>query len=253
MGRKLKKSFLLLLTPFSNYRQCFVMFLLASFLSYLTYFIRVRNKCIHSFIHQRSKTALQHFLLFLTLTGPRLPSTDCSKTFRVSLGSEPPPKTGQRLHPLFIPIGAVPFQHIATAQSLIRPSAPSSWREPAFRPLLSTLLTRSRVLFLYVGYYVLVYLQGFFLHCVNSRQQEMLCHSLFLSGGQRRLFCVVVAVQTGSELCVLSIRSIFLFLSGFITCKFHSNDIFLLTVNAPEMRKVNFFYFLVSSALLHFF
>lgn len=61
---------------------------------------------------------------------------DCSKTFRVSLGSEPPPKTGQRLHPLFIPI----------------------------------------------GYYVLVYLQGFFLHCVNSRQQEMLCHSLFLSG-----------------------------------------------------------------------
>lgn len=38
------------------------------------------------------------------------------------------------------------------------------------------------VLFLYVGYYILVYLQGFFLHCVNTRQQEMLCHSLFLPG-----------------------------------------------------------------------
>lgn len=71
--------------------------------------------------------------------------------------------------------------------SLIRPSALSGWREPASRLL--SVLTRSRVLFLYVGYYVLVYLQGFFLHCVNSRQQEMLCHSLFLSGGQRRLFC----------------------------------------------------------------
>lgn len=44
------------------------------------------------------------------------------------------------------------------------------------------------VLFLYVGYYVLVYLQGFFLHCVNTRQQEMLCHSLFFSGGQKIFF-----------------------------------------------------------------
>lgn len=35
---------------------------------------------------------------------------------------------------------------------------------------------------LHVGYNILVYLQGFFLHCVNTRQQEMLCHSLFLSG-----------------------------------------------------------------------
>lgn len=38
------------------------------------------------------------------------------------------------------------------------------------------------VLFLYVGYYIMVYLQGYFLHCINTRQQEMLCHSLFLSG-----------------------------------------------------------------------
>ncbi|XP_070848625.1 gamma-secretase-activating protein [Chaetodon trifascialis] len=61
---------------------------------------------------------------------------DCSKTFRVSLGSDPSPQKATQLHPLFIPI----------------------------------------------GYYILVYLQGYFLHCINTRQQEMLCHSLFLSG-----------------------------------------------------------------------
>ncbi|CAN9508234.1 unnamed protein product [Ophioblennius macclurei] len=37
-------------------------------------------------------------------------------------------------------------------------------------------------LFIPIGYYVVVYLQGYFLHCINTRQQEMLCHSLFLSG-----------------------------------------------------------------------
>ncbi|XP_073336377.1 gamma-secretase-activating protein isoform X1 [Pagrus major] len=61
---------------------------------------------------------------------------DCSKTFRVSLGSDQPPQKAKPLHPLFIPI----------------------------------------------GYYILVYLQDYFLHCINTRQQEMLCHSLYLSG-----------------------------------------------------------------------
>ncbi|XP_029902094.1 gamma-secretase-activating protein isoform X2 [Myripristis murdjan] len=37
-------------------------------------------------------------------------------------------------------------------------------------------------LFIPMGYYILVCLQGYFLHCINTRQQEMLCHSLFLSG-----------------------------------------------------------------------
>ncbi|KAF0029669.1 hypothetical protein F2P81_018774 [Scophthalmus maximus] len=32
------------------------------------------------------------------------------------------------------------------------------------------------------GYYILVYLQDHFLHYINTRQEEMLCHSLFLSG-----------------------------------------------------------------------
>ncbi|XP_070785147.1 gamma-secretase-activating protein [Enoplosus armatus] len=61
---------------------------------------------------------------------------DCSKTFRVSLGSDQSPQEASQLHPLFIPI----------------------------------------------GYYILVYLQDYFLHCINTRQQEMLCLSLFLSG-----------------------------------------------------------------------
>ncbi|XP_014826309.1 PREDICTED: gamma-secretase-activating protein isoform X3 [Poecilia mexicana] len=37
-------------------------------------------------------------------------------------------------------------------------------------------------LFIPIGYYILVYLQGCFLHCINTRQQELLCHSLFLTG-----------------------------------------------------------------------
>lgn len=37
-------------------------------------------------------------------------------------------------------------------------------------------------LFIPIGYYILVYLQGYFLHCINTRQQELLCHSLFLTG-----------------------------------------------------------------------
>ncbi|XP_067110970.1 gamma-secretase-activating protein isoform X1 [Osmerus mordax] len=42
-------------------------------------------------------------------------------------------------------------------------------------------------LFLPLGYYILVYLPGHFLHCINSRQQESLCHSLFLSGPESDL------------------------------------------------------------------
>ncbi|AWO98015.1 putative gamma-secretase-activating protein [Scophthalmus maximus] len=37
-------------------------------------------------------------------------------------------------------------------------------------------------LFIPMGYYILVYLQDHFLHYINTRQEEMLCHSLFLSG-----------------------------------------------------------------------
>ncbi|XP_078138178.1 gamma-secretase-activating protein isoform X1 [Centroberyx gerrardi] len=42
--------------------------------------------------------------------------------------------------------------------------------------------TQLHPLFIPMGYYILVYLPGYFLHCINTRQQEMLCHSLFLSG-----------------------------------------------------------------------
>lgn len=209
---------------------------------------------MYSFIHSsKIKDGTATFFTFPDAHWPRLPSADCSKTFRVSLGSEPSPKTGQRLHPLFIPIGAVPFQHLATAQCLIRPSAPSSWREPAFRPLLSSLLTRSRVLFLYVGYYVLVYLQGFFLHCVNSRQQEMLCHSLFLSGGQRRLFCCCCCANRVRAVCAThSLHFSFPFRSHNMQISFQRH--FPLDSQRPRNEKSYLFiYFLVSSALLHFF
>ncbi|XP_030635943.1 gamma-secretase-activating protein [Chanos chanos] len=37
-------------------------------------------------------------------------------------------------------------------------------------------------LFIHLGYYVVVYLKGHFLHLINTRQQDLLCYSLFLSG-----------------------------------------------------------------------
>ncbi|XP_077400532.1 gamma-secretase-activating protein isoform X2 [Vanacampus margaritifer] len=37
-------------------------------------------------------------------------------------------------------------------------------------------------LFIPIGFYVVVFLRAHFLHCLNIRQQELLCHSLFLSG-----------------------------------------------------------------------
>ncbi|XP_026219496.1 gamma-secretase-activating protein [Anabas testudineus] len=70
-----------------------------------------------------------------------LVNKDCSKTFRVSLGSDQSQHKATQLQPLFIPI----------------------------------------------GYYILVYLQDYFLHCINTRQQEMLCHSIFFSGGDVNL------------------------------------------------------------------
>ncbi|KAK7913611.1 hypothetical protein WMY93_013822 [Mugilogobius chulae] len=42
--------------------------------------------------------------------------------------------------------------------------------------------TQLHPLFIPIGYYIVVYLEGFFLHLINTRQQEMLCHSLFLTG-----------------------------------------------------------------------
>ncbi|XP_053332386.1 gamma-secretase-activating protein isoform X1 [Clarias gariepinus] len=37
-------------------------------------------------------------------------------------------------------------------------------------------------IFIFLGHYVVVYLPGNFLHLINCRQQDLLCHSLFLSG-----------------------------------------------------------------------
>ncbi|XP_064199504.1 gamma-secretase-activating protein isoform X1 [Anguilla rostrata] len=43
------------------------------------------------------------------------------------------------------------------------------------------------LLFLSLDYYIVVYLPGHFLHFINSRQQDVPCHSLFLSGADARL------------------------------------------------------------------
>ncbi|CAL9683089.1 unnamed protein product [Knipowitschia caucasica] len=51
------------------------------------------------------------------------------------------------------------------------------------------LLKRSALLhplFIPIGYYILVYMEDCFLHLINTRQQEMLCHSLFLSANTKR-------------------------------------------------------------------
>ncbi|XP_029317603.1 gamma-secretase-activating protein isoform X2 [Cottoperca gobio] len=42
--------------------------------------------------------------------------------------------------------------------------------------------TQRHPIFIPIGYHIVVYLQDYFLHLINTRQQEMLCHSLFLSG-----------------------------------------------------------------------
>ncbi|KAK5849295.1 hypothetical protein PBY51_008946 [Eleginops maclovinus] len=85
----------------------------------------IGSMCVCYSQHLKAKQEVSYTVLLV--------HKDCSKTFRVSLGSD---QKATHLHPLFIPI----------------------------------------------GYHILVYLQDHFLHCINTRQQEMLCHSLFLSG-----------------------------------------------------------------------
>lgn len=162
------------------------------------------QRCVFLSISTFLTHVFQYFLFSYNVRLSYL-SADCSKTFRVSLGSDQSPQEASQLHPLFIPIG----QCTQTSQSLeIQPGL-------SFSAKMHSLLVHSRqmhkykqqcvsscssinvwcadwilrlavtvmaVLFLYVGYYILVYLQGYFLHCINTRQQEMLCHSLFLSG-----------------------------------------------------------------------
>ncbi|XP_063073819.1 gamma-secretase-activating protein-like, partial [Engraulis encrasicolus] len=44
--------------------------------------------------------------------------------------------------------------------------------------------TDPQPLFFYTGYYVCVFLAGHFLHLINTRQQDLLCYSLFLTGAE---------------------------------------------------------------------
>ncbi|XP_054655967.1 gamma-secretase-activating protein isoform X3 [Dunckerocampus dactyliophorus] len=75
--------------------------------------------------------------------------------------------------------------------------------------------THLHPLFMPIGYYMVVYLHACFLHCINTRQQEMLCHSLFLSGNDAVLglpsksgrLTVVHAEEEESSTAVLDLSS----------------------------------------------
>ncbi|KAM6985552.1 gamma-secretase-activating protein [Aplochiton taeniatus] len=66
-------------------------------------------------------------------------------------------------------------------------------------------------MFIPLGYYIVVYLPGHFLHCINTRQQEMLCHSLFLSGPEAEIGlpeqCSLVVVSQQETTSLLDLDS----------------------------------------------
>lgn len=146
------------------------------------------------------------FIFFLSRAHDIFPLlADCSKTFRVSLDGEQLQREVTQLHPLFIPMGQCSHRHKTHTHThintlLILYIQSSVWRwlpnydwefsvcvllSPAKCLLVIYHNCRNAVLFWYVGYYILVYLQDHFLHCVNTRQEEMICHSLFFSGKTR--------------------------------------------------------------------
>ncbi|XP_028306691.1 gamma-secretase-activating protein isoform X2 [Gouania willdenowi] len=101
---------------------------------------------------------------------------DCSKKFRVSLGGD---------------------------ESMPSDAPPPPPPPPLLHPL-----------FIPIGHYILVYVQGLFLHCINSRQHEMLCHSLFLSGDEvnlgleaRSADITVLQAEEESAVCLLDVTS----------------------------------------------
>lgn len=151
-------------------------------------------------------TSLYQFFFFLSRAHDIFPLlADCSKTFRVSLDGEQLQREVTQLHPLFIPMGQCSHRHKTHTHThintlLILYIQSSVWRwlpnydsgfsvcvllSPAKCLLVIYHNCRNAVLFWYVGYYILVYLQDHFLHCVNTRQEEMICHSLFFSGKTR--------------------------------------------------------------------
>uniref|UniRef100_A0A3B1JA46 Gamma-secretase activating protein n=1 Tax=Astyanax mexicanus TaxID=7994 RepID=A0A3B1JA46_ASTMX len=54
-------------------------------------------------------------------------------------------------------------------------------------------------LFIHLGYYIVVYLADHFLHLINCRQQDLLCHSLFLSGADAHVDAI------GADSVILSV------------------------------------------------
>ncbi|MCJ8736267.1 hypothetical protein PDJAM_G00257090 [Pangasius djambal] len=91
-------------------------------------------------------------------------------------------------------------------------------------------------LFFCLGHYVVVYLAGHFLHLINCRQQDLLCHSLFLSGDDAH----VDALGVNSVLVSISGHKLLDGWTGRIYTVNLSHDFLLqlLSPNRPEAQRL---------------
>ncbi|KAL0967222.1 hypothetical protein UPYG_G00249390 [Umbra pygmaea] len=87
-------------------------------------------------------------------------------------------------------------------------------------------------LFIPIGYYIVVYLAGHFLHCINTRQQDLLCYSLFLTGADAELG------ELGADSVVLSLpeSSLLELNTGRIYTSDFSSSFLLGLLNCSESR-----------------
>lgn len=152
-------------------------------------------------------------------------SSDCSKTFRVSLGREPLPKAGHRLHPLFIPIGAVPFQHLTVH---IVPNLTAGTEQSEEGSLGSVVVAAPhtgprcvisvcRLLRPGVSAGLLPPL------CQQQAAGDALSLPLPLRWAEETFLLLLSPPHKPGQSCDFHILFIFVPLSGFITCKFHFN------------------------------
>ncbi|KAA0721078.1 Gamma-secretase-activating protein [Triplophysa tibetana] len=107
--------------------------------------------------------------------------------------------------------------------SLEKGSAPAN--EPKVHPI-----------FIHLGYYIVVYLAGHFLHLINCRQQDLLCYSLFLSGADGH----IEALGSGCEVISVSGRRLLDVRSGmmYTTELNHHFVLQLLSSDRPEAQQL---------------
>ncbi|XP_066523182.1 gamma-secretase-activating protein [Hoplias malabaricus] len=101
---------------------------------------------------------------------------------------------------------------------------------------MSTSTANLQPLFIHLGYYIVVYLAGHFLHLINCRQQDLLCHSLFLSGADS------LVEELGTESVVVNVpgRRLLDIKSGRIYTTDISPDFLLklLSSSRPEAQRL---------------